>query len=237
MFVSKRLLAVLAVCLLVPAPVAAAGQPAPQVSTTLVVHEVYTHGPGGEHDEFIEIRNISTLYQDLTDMELRFYSPTCQKTNVVVLNNIVLSPANNPGEFLVITGSAFTGSIAPNAHIIVSSGSGAVGLLDSSAGAAALFETNRRVDGVAWAPPSAQRCRMERSPARLPPRAQGLSISRDVLGTDTDDNRLDFHIAMPGAGLLHDFVELSVPDAHQTQVGSGVPSGAGTVSAASRLLS
>ncbi|MFC4083859.1 lamin tail domain-containing protein [Amycolatopsis samaneae] len=191
-------LATLAAFTVAPAAVAA-----PRVSTTVVINEVSTRGPGGELDEFLELRNISTVPQDLSTFQLKFFSPTCAILRTIVLPaGLVLSPANSPGQFLVATNQGFSGTVEDPTNVLMFAVDEGPGLLPSQAGALALVSpTGQRVDALAWAAPLTSTCRQEGNPARTPPPLLDASMSRDFLSTDTDDNLRDFSLQRrsPGA--------------------------------------
>ncbi|WP_081736190.1 lamin tail domain-containing protein [Amycolatopsis orientalis] len=165
----------------------------PQVSTTVVINEVSPLGPNGELDEFLELRNISTVPVDLTGFALRFYTPTCTVIqNVTIPAATVLQPANSTGQYFVVTGQNFSGTISDQTNVMPIVGF--VSLMPAGAGATALIgPTGRRVDAVAWAEPGRSTCLQEGQPARTPPPSWGLSMSRNYLSWDTDNNRCDFN--------------------------------------------
>ncbi|MFE0025063.1 lamin tail domain-containing protein [Amycolatopsis sp. NPDC059021] len=173
------------------APLEAQGL-APQVSTTVVVNEVAPSGPAGEKDEFLELRNISTAPVSLTGFTLRFSGPTCALTTVLALPaGLVLQPANAAGQYLVVTGQDFAGTIYDQTNVLSFVGPD---LMRADVGAVALFDpTGRRVDAVGWAAPFRSACPQEGPPARTPPPSLGLSLSRNYLSWDTDNNRNDFN--------------------------------------------
>ncbi|WP_285750418.1 lamin tail domain-containing protein [Lentzea sp. NBRC 105346] len=193
----KRILATLVAgaCVLGVTQGTAAGQIQIQVSTTVVINELSPDGPNGALDEFLEIRNVSGVPQDLTGVRVRVQTaiPSCQVVLVLPLDGFVLARAGSPGDFLVLTGPDFSSTVDVDAQVL----SLGVELLPAR-GSATLFTGNSRVDAVAWAPPQLGTCPGEGRPARTSP--LGGSLSRDVLGTDTDDNRTDFHIARRSAG-------------------------------------
>lgn len=200
---TKRLLALVAtaVCVVAPSAAKAKAEQAdvvPLISRTVVINEVHTGGPNGPHDEFLELRNVSTSYQDLSGMVLRFYDPLCRPTTVIPL----VDPAGEswvlpPGQTMLVTGIEFLGTPS-TPFVLPAAGIGPEGLLTARAGGAALLRETTRIDAVAWKtqfPPGVPACQLEGRPALAPPPdLTGASITRDILGTDTDDNRTDFHI-------------------------------------------
>ncbi|MFS8102215.1 lamin tail domain-containing protein [Lentzea alba] len=200
---TKRLLilAATAVCGVAPCGTEAKAESTgvvPQISRTMVINEVYVGGVNGPHDEFLELRNVSTSHQDLSGMVVRFYDPRCQVTRVIPL----VDPAGEswvipPRQTVLVTGSEFSGTTS-TPFVLPAAGMEPEGLLTARAGGAALLRGTTRIDAVAWktqSPPGAPTCQLEGRPALAPPpQLIGASITRDILGTDTDDNRTDFHI-------------------------------------------
>ncbi|WP_191251942.1 lamin tail domain-containing protein [Amycolatopsis oliviviridis] len=180
---------------LVTAPPSDARDLAPQVSTTVVINEIFTKGIFGELDEFLELRNISTVPVDLTGFRLRFHSSSCVVTDTVFLTELVLQPINFVGQYVVLTGQNFSGTIYDQTNVIPTAGN----LLPAGAGSVVLFDPAfRQVDAVAWTSASGTPCPREGQPARTPP--PGLSLSRNYLSWDTDNNRTDFNPTPKTAG-------------------------------------
>jgi hypothetical protein len=154
-----------------------------------LINELSTTGPFGTHDEFLELRNVSPVDRSTGGMVVRFHAPTCEITMTVPLVDITGEGlVLQPGETLVLTGSTFSGT--PSApHVLPVAGIGPEGLMSRRAGAVTLNEGNNRLDAVTW---GSAPCAFEGRPALPPP--PGVSISRDIFGTDTDDNRCDFHL-------------------------------------------
>lgn len=170
------------------------GNVEPQVSTSVVINEVATRRPNGELDEYLELRNVSTIPRDLGDFQLRFYGSSCASpTTLVIPEGMVLSPMNSIGQFLVLTGLTFSGTVVDDTNVLTLPSAGPAGFLPQ-AGAVSLVDIRgAKVDAVAWSPPSTATCRQEGNPARTPPPSFfGVSMARDLLSTDSDDNRCDF---------------------------------------------
>lgn len=203
LFVTKRLLTLVttAVCVIAPSVAKAKAESADvvtEVSRTVVINEVHTGGANGPHDEFLELRNVSTSHQDLTGMVMRFYDPSCRATTVIPLvDQGGESWVIPPGQTVLVTGSEFSGA-ASTPFVLPAAGREPEGLLTARAGGVALLRETTRIDAVAWKtqfPPGMPTCQLEGRPALAPPLDLiGASITRDILGTDTDDNRTDFHI-------------------------------------------
>ncbi len=203
LFVSKGIAILLAVTVCTVAPVAAEAKTdspkiRPEVSTTLVVNEVLTTGAAGQQDEFLEVRNISTTNQDLTGVSLRFHGPDCRLREVLQLvpgGDVILPP----DERAIVIGPDFSGSTTA-LYVLSAVSVNPDGFMAEPAGMVALFKGQTRIDAVGWRSPSLPPgvpCPAEGRPALPPPPFTALSITRDVLGTDTDDNRTDFHLDVP----------------------------------------
>ncbi|MFD8495718.1 lamin tail domain-containing protein [Amycolatopsis sp. NPDC059657] len=173
----------------------------PMVSSTVVVNEVSTRGPNGQLDEFIEIRNVANRPVNLSGYQIRIYSANSQVGVISVPAGTVLQPKGNTGQFLVLTGQDFSGTISDEANVLPMFLQGVEGL-PSNGGVAIFNQTGAKLDGVAFSTtvPAAR----EGQPA-LPETAVTEQIeaanARDILSTDTDNNRVDFalHARTPGA--------------------------------------
>ncbi|WP_245192197.1 lamin tail domain-containing protein [Amycolatopsis azurea] len=151
----------------------------------MVINEILLKGQFGETDEFLELRNVSSVPVDLTGFTLRFYSSNCITTATVTLpQDTVVQPANSLGQYVVVTGLNFAGEIDDQTYVVPVLDSN--DLMPTKGGAVSLHNLHgSRVDTVGWTP-----CLKEGGPARIPP--QGLSLSRNHLSRDTDNNRTDF---------------------------------------------
>ncbi|EMD26484.1 lamin tail domain-containing protein [Amycolatopsis azurea] len=176
---------------LVTAPPSNARDLTPRVSTTVLINEVSTQGTAGALDEYLELRNVSTIPVDLSGFRLQFYSLSCVPAETVFLfQGLVLQPMNSVGQYLVLIGQNFSGSIQDPTNVIPVGNTG--DLIPTRAGAVVLLDTTgRRVDTAGWAPPPETPCLREGQPASTPP--PGLSISRNYLSWDSDNNRTDFN--------------------------------------------
>ncbi|OXM49683.1 lamin tail domain-containing protein [Amycolatopsis alba] len=179
---------------LVIAPPSAAGNLTPQVSTTVLINEIFPKGQFGETDEFLELRNVSTVPVDLTGFTLRFYSSNCLPAYTLDLpQDLVLQPKNSVGQYVALTGPYFSGTIDDQTNIVLLPDFR--DLMPAYSGSVALHNLpGSRVDAVGWSTP----CLREGGPARTPP--PGLSLSRNHLSRDTDNNRTDFTATPPSAG-------------------------------------
>ncbi|MEJ2854089.1 MULTISPECIES: lamin tail domain-containing protein [unclassified Saccharothrix] len=209
----RRILTVAAVCAVVAAAVATGfAQAAPEdtegvtpmVSSSLVVNEVATRGPNGERDEFIEIRNLSTRPISLAeDFEIRIYQANGQYQTVSFPEGITLEARGQQGDLLLLAGENFSGT-APGWVTQVPLDPKTVDIPDNG-GVAIFTATGAKVDGVAFSSAIPTTAAREGQPARpmtnlnVDP-LMYVSSARDVLSTDTDQNRVDFdlHVATPG---------------------------------------
>jgi Lamin Tail Domain len=188
----------------VPSAFAASDGPVtPKVSQTVVVNEVATNGPNGQLDEFVELRNISTNMVDLSHWQVRIYNAANQVVNTIEIpEGIVLAPKGNVGQFLVLTGPNFQGTVADATNVLpLAVSNSTVGIPDN--GGFALFNPSGvKVDGVSF---SQSATTPREGTAAFPQSAATAELSassaRDILSTDTDNNRVDFslHQRTPGA--------------------------------------
>ncbi|WP_033260599.1 lamin tail domain-containing protein [Amycolatopsis vancoresmycina] len=181
--------------------VAAATEEQPAVSSSVVINEVSTRGPNGATDEFIEIRNVSNRAQDLTGYSIRVYGPGNAVLDTITLPaGMVLQPKGNPGQFVVLTGQNFSGTVSDQTNVVPFFLAGAEGI-PASGGVAVFSQTGTKVDGVAF---NAAASTPREGQAALPETAAteqlAAASARDILSTDTDNNRLDFslHQRTPG---------------------------------------
>ncbi|MEU5261159.1 lamin tail domain-containing protein [Amycolatopsis sp. NPDC021455] len=181
--------------------VAVATEAQPAVSSSVVVNEVSTRGPNGATDEFIEIRNVSNRAQDLTGYTIRVFGPGNAVLDTITLPaGMVLQPKGNPGQFVVLTGQNFSGTVSDQTNVVPFFLAGGEGI-PSNGGVAVFSQTGMKVDGVAF---NAAASTPREGQAALPETAAteqlAASSARDILSTDTDNNRLDFslHQRTPG---------------------------------------
>jgi hypothetical protein len=168
----------------------AAGQP--------VISEVATRGPAGTQDEFIEIMNPNqSLAFDLSGWQVRIYGPANNLIQVITLpTGTSLQAFGSAGleeSFWVLGGAMFTGGFVdqPNAILVDIPDNGGVALfnpggskVDGFALSPAVFNA---VEGVAQVPQSQLLDQFE------------PSYARNLLGTDLNNNRVDFalHVRTP----------------------------------------
>ena len=172
----------------------------PAASASVVVNEVSVRGPNGMLDEFIEIRNISNNPVELTDYQIKVYDQRNVLVNTVIVpEGIVLQPRGNLGQFLLLTSQNFSGTIQDETYVlpIVTTGEG----IPNQGGVAIFNPSGAKIDGVAFS--NVVTSAREGAPA-LPETVSteplGASSARDILSTDTDNNRTDFslHQRTPG---------------------------------------
>lgn len=188
----------------IPSAFAASDSPVtPKVSQTVVVNEVATAGPNGQLDEFVELRNNSTNSIDLSQWQVRIYNAANQTISTIEIpEGVVLSPKGNVGQFLVLTGPNFEGTVADATNVLpLMVPASPVGIPDN-AGVAIFNPSGVKVDGVSF---SQSATTPREGTAAIPQGAAtaelGASSARDILSTDTDNNRQDFslHQRTPGA--------------------------------------
>jgi hypothetical protein len=181
---------------------ATADEIVPAASSTVVVNEVSTRGPASSLDEFVELRNISNLPQDISGWQIRIYGPTNMLVDTVIVpEGTVLQPRGNLGQFLVLQGTNMTASIEDSTNVLLYTPSTQEGV--PSNGGVALFNPfNTKIDGVSFSVQATTP--REGTPALQQTSATDAleaSSARDILSTDTDNNRVDFalHRRTPGA--------------------------------------
>ncbi|QUQ66574.1 lamin tail domain-containing protein [Kutzneria sp. CA-103260] len=188
----------------VPSATAATNTPAtPKVSQTVVVNEVATVGPNGPLDEFVEVRNVNNSPMDLSGWQLRVYNAANRTVaTIVVPAGIVLSPRDNIGQFLVLTGPTFGGTVADPTNVLPLAVPGTTVGIPDNGGVAMFNPSGIKTDGVSFSTTAITP--REGTPATPQSQATavlGASSARDILSTDTDNNRQDFslHQRTPGA--------------------------------------
>ncbi|SDZ20557.1 Lamin Tail Domain [Amycolatopsis xylanica] len=173
----------------------------PLVSSTVVINEVSTRGPNGQLDEFIEIRNVANRPINLSGHQIRIYSANSQVGVISVPAGTVLQPRGNVGQFLVLTGQDFSGTIADESNVLPMFLVGAEGI-PSNGGVAIFNGTGAKLDGVAFSlTVPAAREGQPAVPETVVTEQLEAANARDILSTDTDSNRVDFalHVRTPGA--------------------------------------
>ncbi|MEV7548662.1 lamin tail domain-containing protein [Amycolatopsis sp. NPDC089917] len=97
----------------------------PQVSTTVLINEILAKGTNGELDEFLELRNVSTVPVNLSGFSLRFYSSAYAPTAPLPLPpSLVLQATNSVGQYVVLIGQDFTGTIHDQTNVVPVTNSG-----------------------------------------------------------------------------------------------------------------
>ncbi|ALG10200.1 lamin tail domain-containing protein [Kibdelosporangium phytohabitans] len=181
---------------------ATADEPAVTASSTVVVNEVSTRGPANALDEFIELRNITSQPQDISGWQIRIYGPNNFVVDTItVFEGTVLSPRDNLGQFLVVQGTNLTAPITDNTNVQLYTPSSTVGV-PSNGGVAIFNQSGVKVDGISFANPVTTPREGQPAVQQTPAMDQlEPSSARDILSTDTDNNRVDFtlHKRTPGA--------------------------------------
>ncbi|WP_235783698.1 lamin tail domain-containing protein [Amycolatopsis orientalis] len=175
---------------------------APLASSTVVVNEVSTRGLNGNLDEFIELRNVSNQPQDVSGYTIRIYSPSNVVTDTIVLPaGTILQPKGNAGQYAVLVGQNFSGTIVDQTYVIPFTLASVEGI-PTLGGLALQNMSGAKIDGVAF------------SNAVVTPREGNAAIpenaltdqlnaanTRNILSTDTDNNRQDFSLQLRTPGL------------------------------------
>ncbi|MFJ8913066.1 lamin tail domain-containing protein [Amycolatopsis sp. NPDC102389] len=175
---------------------------APAVSSSVVVNEVSTRGLNGNLDEFIELRNVSNQPQDVSGYTIRIYSPSNVVTDTIVLPaGTILQPKGNAGQYAVLVGQNFSGTIVDQTYVIPFTLTGVEGI-PTLGGVALQNISGAKIDGVAF---SNAVVTPREGQAAVPENALtdqlNAANTRNILSTDTDNNRQDFSLQMRTPGL------------------------------------
>lgn len=159
-------------------------------STSVVINEVCTRGPGGTLDEFVELRNISAVAQNVGGWRLVVCNAIGTAVLLVTLPpNTVMQPKGQVGQcFLVANCAGYGGATPPDlCYFGDIQDLGGVKLLNPN-----LPPLLQKVDAVGFTLglQCTETCPAEAQTAAEDP--QGLCNSRDVDSTDTDLNCVDF---------------------------------------------
>ncbi|MFE0019736.1 lamin tail domain-containing protein [Amycolatopsis sp. NPDC059021] len=174
----------------------------PTASTTVVINEISTRGQNGLQDQFIELRNVSPRVVDLTGYVLRVYGPSNNLIDTIALPaGLQLQPRDNLGQYAVLVAKNFSGTIQDQTNVVPFNLMGDQAI-PSTGGVALLNQTGVKVDGIGFS--MAVTSAREGQPAVPETQAteqKNVANARDVLSTDTDNNRVDFslHQRTPGA--------------------------------------
>ncbi|MBB5857566.1 lamin tail domain-containing protein [Amycolatopsis umgeniensis] len=174
---------------------------APLVSSTVVVNEVSTRGVNGQLDEFIELRNISSQPQDISGYLVRIYSPSGILTDTIVMPaGTILQPKFTAGQYAVLVGQNFSGTISDQTNVIPFTLAGVDGI-PTTGGVTVQNLAGTKLDGVGF---SNAVLPAREGQAATPESAAtdqlNASNSRNILSTDTDNNRQDFSLQLRSAG-------------------------------------
>ncbi|MFC3453046.1 lamin tail domain-containing protein [Amycolatopsis speibonae] len=174
---------------------------APLVSSTVVVNEVSTRGLNGQLDEFIELRNISSQVQDISGYLVRIYSPSGILTDTVVMPaGTVLQPKGTAGQYVVLVGQNFSGTIADQTNVVPFTLAGVDGI-PTTGGVTVQNLAGTKLDGVAFSNAVLPaREGQAASPESAATDQLNASNTRNILSTDTDNNRQDFSLQLRSAG-------------------------------------
>ncbi|OXM54559.1 lamin tail domain-containing protein [Amycolatopsis alba] len=174
---------------------------APLVSSTVLINEVSTRGVNGQLDEVVELRNVSSQPQDISGYTIRIYSSANIQTDTIVLPaGTVLQPKGTAGQYAVLVGPNFSGAIADQTYVIPFTLSGVDGI-QTTGGLSLHNLAATKLDGVAFSnavltPREGQAAIPETATTDL----LNASNTRNILSTDTDNNRQDFSLQLRSAG-------------------------------------
>jgi hypothetical protein len=170
---------------------------AQQPVSSVLINEVSAIGPNGELDEAIEIINLTGNVLNLENYVVRVYSSTNQVLQTIQLSGVTLQPQGNQGDILVLTGVNFSGTVAPGAQVQPIAFTGQLGIPVN--GGVAIFgsiePTAAKLDGIAMSPGAITPREGQPAVAENMLTAQlEASNQRNVLSTDTNNNRVDFQL-------------------------------------------
>lgn len=167
----------------------------------VLVNEVSTMGPNGPLDEAIEIVNTTDEQLDLNNWVIKIYNQQNQVIQTIPLMDatgspIVLSPKNNVGSTLVLTGAEFSGTVS-TPHVLPVNFLGAEGI--PVFGGVAVFGSSAptafKIDGVAF---SASVITPKDGTNAAPETAQTAQLNgsntRNIVSQDTNNNQRDFSL-------------------------------------------
>lgn len=140
-------------------------------------------GPAG----FVELRNTGTTSADVGGWSVQTCSGGTSRILAAIPPNTVLPP----GEYFVIVGSAFSGTV-PN------------GLVVDTVDGSGVIARNRHgayTDSVGLT--SSSPCREAGPAIPCPDFGQGSSLGRDSASSDTDHNSADFTCRIPSPGEIN----------------------------------
>lgn len=149
------------------------------LSTGPVIHEIQVSGANGEFDEYIEIYNPTAADIDLSDWQVVYRTDT--GTTDLPLVTFPLGTTLAANAFFLLAGPSYfalSDFSYSTANTLAAAG-GSVGLRNSQL---------TLIDGVGYG--SAANAFVEAFAAPAPP--SGQSIERNPVGTDTNNNALDF---------------------------------------------
>lgn len=175
---------------------------APLVSSTVVVNEVSTRGVNGQLDEFIELRNVSNQPQDVSGHVVRIYSPSNVVVDTIVMPaGTILQPKGNPGQYAVLVGQNFSGTIVDQTYVIPFTLTGPEGI-PTLGGLSIQNLAGAKIDGVAFSN-AVMTPREGQAATPESPSTDSLNAAntRNILSTDTDNNRQDFSLQLRSPGL------------------------------------
>ncbi|GAB3483533.1 lamin tail domain-containing protein [Amycolatopsis cihanbeyliensis] len=176
-------------------------------SRTVVVNEASAIGPNGQLDEAVEILNITNRPLDISDYVVRVYGSNNQQlgADINVPDGTVLQPRGNAGQFLVLTGPNFSSVVEDATYVVPFGVLGQQGIPNN--GGIAIFNSSDspfKIDGVAFSTMATTPLEGQPATAESQTTAQlEAANARDVLSTDTDNNRQDFSLHQRTLGAVN----------------------------------
>ncbi|WP_026359966.1 lamin tail domain-containing protein [Amycolatopsis nigrescens] len=175
-----------------------------QISSSVVINEVTTVGPNGALDEAIEIRNISSQPVDISGYLIGIFNQANAVVDTITVpQGVVLAPKGNVGQFLVLTGQNFSGTVADQTNVLPFVMAGLEGI--PSRGGVAIFNMNNsKIDGVAFSATAVTpREGVAAQAETVLTQPLGAANARDLLSTDRDHNQLDFSLHQRTLGAVN----------------------------------
>lgn len=158
-------------------------------STSVVVNQLASRGPNGISDEFIELRNISDVDQDISGWKLEACNTDGTETLLTTMPaNTVLEPKGQVGQFFLVANSdGYSAATAADRTYSMKDiqDAGGVRLLNNQAPAAEIDAVGF-TDGLDCTETAAAQLQV---PATDP---AALANARNIVSTDTDVNQIDF---------------------------------------------
>ncbi|MDX8036379.1 lamin tail domain-containing protein [Lentzea sp. BCCO 10_0856] len=136
---------------------------------------------------FVELRNTGTTYADVGGWSVQACSGRTPRILATIPPNTVVPP----GEYFLIVGSAFSGTVPAGLVVDTVDGSGVI----------ARNRHGAHTDSVGLT--SSSPCREDAPAAPCPHSGQDSSLGRDSASSDTDHNSSDFTCRIPSPGEIN----------------------------------